>query len=119
MTNFPAAIFEIWKNTGEPGGPTCNVAAGGCSLCDGLQVAVNIVNDLTTLAIVVTVGMIVFGAIRLMLSGGSEQAVKGAKGTITSAVIGLVIVLCGWLIVNTFIHILSGNVDFPWANVTC
>ena len=119
ITNFSAALFDIWKGTGKSGGPTCNVAPGGCSLCDGLQVAINIVNDLTTLAIIITVGMIVYGAVRMMLSGGSETLVKEARGIITSAVIGLVIVLCGWLIVNTFIHILSGNIDFPWANIKC
>jgi hypothetical protein len=113
-----AALFDIWRGTGK-GGETCNVYPGGCSLCDGLKVAINIVNDLTAAAIIVTVGMVVFGSIRLMLSAGSEQAVRDARGTITSAVIGLVIVLCGWLIVNTLIHIISGNVNFPWAGIQC
>lgn len=117
--NFSAAIFDIWKNTGKAGGATCNIAPGGCSLCDGLQVAINVVNGLTTAAIVITTAMIIYGAVRLMLSGGSEQMVKDAKSTITSAVIGLIIVLCAWLIINTVIHIISGNVNFPWANIQC
>ncbi len=114
-----AAIFDIWAGTGKTDEPTCNIAPSGCSLCDGLRVAINLVNGLTTAAIVITVGMAVYGAIRMMLSGGSEQMVKEAKGIITSAVIGLVIVLCGWLIINTVIHIIAGRVDFPWANVQC
>jgi hypothetical protein len=114
-----AAAFDIWAGTGK-NGETCNVAAGGCSLCDGLQVAINVVNGITTLAVVITVGMTVYGAVRMMLSGGSEQMVKDAKGIITSAVIGFVIVLCGWLIVNTFIHIIApSGVDFPWATIKC
>ena len=111
-------LFEIWKGTGGSG-QTCNIAPGGCSLCDGLQVAVNIVNDLTAAAVIVTVGMIIYGAIRMMISGGSEEMFKNAKGVITSAVIGFIIVLCGWLIVNTLIHIVSGHPDFPWTHVQC
>lgn len=119
-----AALFDIWRGTGPKeglfSGKTCNIAPGGCSLCDGLTVAINLVNDLTTAAIAVTVAMIVYGAIRMMISGGSETAVKEAKGIITSAVIGLVVVLCGWLIINTVLHIIAdpGN-PLPWANVKC
>ena len=119
-----AASINIWAGTGpttgSDAGKTCNVAASGCSLCDGLKVAINVVNIITTLAVVVTVAMVIYGAIRLMLSGGSEQAVKDARGIITSAIIGFIIVLCGWIIVNTFIHIISpSGVDFPWNNVRC
>jgi len=113
-----AALFDIWRGTGT-NNQTCNVSPKGCSLCDGLTVAINIVNDLTTFAIVATVGMVVYGAVRMMLSGGSEEAFKEAKGTITKAVIGLVIVLCSWLIINTLIHLILGRVDFPWNNVRC
>ncbi|MEK7506125.1 MAG: hypothetical protein AAB572_00790 [Patescibacteria group bacterium] len=122
MNNFSAAIFDIWK------GASCGASvpitsgsgpAGPCSLCDGLQVAINIVNGLTTAAIVIATAMIIYGAVRLMLSGGSEQMFKDAKGTITSAVIGLAIVLGAWLIINTVIHIISGNVNFPWASIKC
>jgi hypothetical protein len=119
LTNFAsAALFDIWAGTGS-GSETCNVAPGGCSLCDAMKVAINIVNSLTTAAITITVAMTVYGAIRLMTSGGSEQMVKDARGIITSAVIGLVIVLCGWLIINTVIHIIAGQVDFPWSNIQC
>ena len=84
-----------------------------------MTVAINLVNSLTTVALILAVGMIVYGAIRLMLSAGSEQMVKEAKGIFTSAVIGLVIVLCGWLIINTVIHVIAGQIDFPWAAVVC
>lgn len=115
---------EIDKTTGKcanyySGDNTCNTTPGGCSLCNGMQVAINIVNNLTTLAIIAAVGMIAYGAIRMMLSGGSEEMVKNAKNTLTSAVIGLVVVLCGWVIVNTFIHIIADRPDFPWAAVQC
>ncbi len=119
LTDFAsAALFDIWAGTGKDG-QTCNVLASGCSFCDGMKVAINLVNNLTAAAVVITTGMIIYGAIRMMISAGSETALKEAKGIITSAVIGLVIVLCGWLIVNTLIHFIAGQIDFPWANVQC
>ncbi len=111
-----AAFIDIWKGTSNGG---CNTSATGCSLCDGVKVAVNIINIMTELAVILTVGMTVYGAIMLMISGGSEERVRKGRGIITSAVIGLVIVLVGWLIINTVLHLLTGNINFPWADIQC
>lgn len=111
-----AALFEIWRGTSGGG---CNKSATGCSLCDGVKVVVNVINDLTTLATVIAVGMTVYGAVMLMISAGSEERVRKGKGIITSAVIGLIIVLAGWLIVNTVLHLVTGTIDFPWADIQC
>ncbi len=111
-----AALFDIWKGTSNGG---CNASDSGCNLCDAVKVVVNIVNDLTTFAIIAAVGMTVYGAIVLMISGGSEERVKKGKSVIFTAVTGLVIVLAGWLIINTILHFLTGRVDFPWANIQC
>ncbi len=111
-----AALIDIWKGTSGGG---CNKSAAGCSLCDGVKVAANIINTMTEVAIILAVGMTIYGAIMLMVSGGSEERVRKGKGIITSAVIGLVIVLAGWLIINTVLHLITGKVDFPWADIQC
>ncbi len=111
-----AAFIDIWKGTSGGG---CNKSATGCSLCDGVKVVVNSINILTELAVVLAVGMTVYGAIVLMISGGSEERVKKGRGSITSAIIGLIIVLAGWLIINTVLHLITGNIDFPWADIQC
>ncbi len=113
-----AAIFTgIWD------GASC--AAGGngptepCSFCDALVVIRNIVTLLFEIAIPLATAMIVYGAIRLMLAGGSEENVKKSKATITNAVTGLVIALAAWVIVNSILHILTGRADFPWNQINC
>ncbi|MGC9610742.1 MAG: hypothetical protein ABSE68_00770 [Minisyncoccia bacterium] len=118
VNSASAAGFDIWAGTGN-GSQTCNVLPTGCSFCDAMKVAINLVNILTTAAVSITVAMIVYGAIRLMISGGSESMLGEAKKIITSAIIGFVIVLCGWLVINTVIHIIAGQVNFPWSNVQC
>ncbi len=121
--DMPSFSFNIWQGTGQ-GGTTCNETTGtstiGCSLCDGLIVAGNVVNNVAVpLGIILAVVFIVYGAIRMLVSFGSESNFGEARKIITSAVIGLVIILCGWLIVNTLFHILTGRLDFPWSQIQC
>lgn len=124
---MPNINFNIWQGTGQ-GGQTCNATsyssstegAVGCSVCDFVIVAGNIVNNIAVpFGIIAAVAFIVFGAIRMMLSFGSQSAFGDARKIMTSAVIGLVIILCGWLIVNTAFHILAGGINFPWAQIQC
>jgi hypothetical protein len=69
-------------------------------------------------AFVIAFIMLLVGGIRWILAGGDEKAVAGARGTITAALIGLVIVLVAFALirlVETFfgIDILTGGVEIP------
>ncbi|MEK9194289.1 MAG: pilin, partial [Patescibacteria group bacterium] len=90
-----------------------------CDFCDALIVIQNIVKFLFEVAIPISVAMVIFGAITLMIAGGSEEKIKKGRAAITSAVLGLVIVLSAWVIVNTVLHILTGSLDFPWNQLSC
>lgn len=108
----------IWRGTSctpdQAKGPT-----GVCTLCDAIIVAQNIINFLFELAIPIAVAMIVWGAFVFMTAGGSEDRVASGKKIMTSAVIGLVIALGAWVIVNIVLHALTGTVNFPWNEVRC
>ena len=114
---FASAQLNIWEGTGE-GGVTCNVG-GPCSFCDALKVTSNIVQLLFQIAIPIAVAMIIYGALRLMFAGGSTERVTQSRKIMTSAVIGLIIALSAWIIVNTLLHVLTGNPSFPWNEITC
>ncbi len=126
FAGMPSINFNIWEGTGQ-GGTTCNESSYstggssvGCSVCDAVIVASNIVNNLAVpFGIIIAVVFIVYGAIRMMVSFGSESNFAAARGIITSALIGLAIILCGWIIVNTVFHLLTGRIDFPWAQIQC
>jgi len=108
----------IWKGTGS-GGKTCNVA-GPCDFCDALIVAQNIIQFLFEMAIPIAVAMIAYGAIRMMISAGSEERVRSARHIMTSAVVGLVIALSAWIIVNTVLHVLAKDATVAvWNEITC
>jgi hypothetical protein len=117
MNQFLAQAINIWEGTGS-GGTTCNVA-GPCTFCDGLVVASNILTLLFQIAIPIGIAMIVWGSINMMIAGGSTEKVSSAKKTITSAVVGIIIVFAAVLILKTLFQLLSGSPDFPWESITC
>ncbi|HMB17606.1 MAG TPA: hypothetical protein VKO61_01710 [Candidatus Paceibacterota bacterium] len=110
----PDSNSIIWE------GVTCNQQGEGpCDFCDMIKVISNIVNFLTRLAYIVAAAAIVAGGIMMMISGGNEKRFSKGKSLITNAVIGVVITLTAWIIVNTLFHILTGDEQFIWSEIVC
>jgi hypothetical protein len=103
---FAGAQVNIWAGTGDAKG-TCNQLGYNCTLCDGITVTGNIITFLLQIGVVLAVGVILYGAIRLITSGGSEKQISEAKGIIKSSLIGLVLVMGAWLIVDTVFKVLT------------
>ena len=59
-----------------------------------------IINILLYIAGVAAVGFIIFGGMRYILSQGNQQAVEDAKNTILYAVVGLIITILAYAIIN-------------------
>ena len=82
----------------ENGGPT--------SLFDGdspiFTTAINIM-------LFISVIMLIYGGIRYVLSSGDSGAVQNAKNTIMYAIIGLVIAILAYAIVNFVIHSITNK----------
>jgi hypothetical protein len=95
---------------GTPAGPnTVNTAcegvqaAGGAASCDDTQLGKflkDIVNILLFIIGTISVIMIIVGGLRYVLSGGDQNSVKAGKDTILYAVIGLVVAIMAYAIVN-------------------
>lgn len=91
-------VSNIWRNTSGGG---CNLRGNTCNLCDMIVVATNITKFLLVIAIALAVIIILYGAVRMMVSGGSKDQLGIAKGIIFKAVIGLALVAGAWFIVDT------------------
>ena len=76
-----------------------------CSnLCDLVAQIANIIYYMIAVVIWIVVPILVaVGGIMIMLGGANPGMIETGKKTITGAVWGLVIVLCAWLIVFTFV----------------
>ncbi len=79
-----------------------------CQFCHFFIMLDDIV-DFILLKIVPLVGtiMLVVGGIMFYFAGTSPQSLSRAKSILTSAIIGLVIIYCSWLIVNTILDVLG------------
>ena len=53
--------------------------------------------------------LLALGGIQYMSSGGDKIAVEQARGRITSAIVGLVVVFGAWLVINFIGNILTGE----------
>jgi hypothetical protein len=67
-----------------------------------------IITYLMGLVGILAVAALVWGGIMYMTSAGSEERVKQAKNIITYAIIGLVVAVLSYIIVNTVIQAIGG-----------
>jgi len=75
-------------------GETADVATIGSLV----TVFSNVIQAVTALAGIVLFVMLVIGGYTFLFSGGDQKKLEKAKGTLTSAIIGLVILVCSYLI---------------------
>jgi len=102
--------------------PQCN---GPCGFCEFAQMLQNIVNFLTLdLAIPLSTIAIVVGGFLWIFSGGNEERIKKGKDAIKGGVIGLVVTLSAWVLINFFLNMITGGklteiLGHPWHKIEC
>ena len=91
-----------------------------CNACSLVDMVNGIVNFLITICVVIAVVMLAVAGFKLLTSGGNSSAAQEAKGLFTNVVIGFIIVLSAWLIVDTILRIATntGGLD-AWGLVEC
>lgn len=92
--------------------PQCSGA--DCTGSDFAQLFVNVINFLMEISIVLVVLFFLYGGFRLLTSAGSPEAAGEARKAMTSAVIGLVIILVAWVAVNTFMTLFVNCTGTWW-----
>ncbi|RJQ28634.1 hypothetical protein C4571_03120 [Candidatus Parcubacteria bacterium] len=97
------------------------VATNPCtSLCDLVHTAQHFIYFGITLALVALAPpFFAWGGIMILTSGGSEERLGSGKKILTGTVIGIVIVLAAFLIVNTFISLIGVRGVIGWGNINC
>ncbi len=75
-----------------------------------------VINTILIVAALVALVFLIIGGIKWITSGGDKAAVESARGTITAALIGLIIVFAAWAVIRLIelffnIHIL--DLDIP------
>ena len=85
----------------DPSGTNDDLCVPDCNMDQLLFMGEKIVNTLIEIAFVITALFLVIGAFKMIISQGAPERISSAKSNITSAIIGLVIVLVSWAVLNT------------------
>jgi hypothetical protein len=85
---------------------------------DFTQIVPMIINVIFVVAAGLTFFYLVFGAISWITSGGEKSKVEAARGKITAAVIGLLILASCWAVFSLLMRIFfkGGDMDLPVFN---
>ena len=92
-----------------------------CNTCHLFELLNNVINFIALQIVpVLAVAMIMVGAFFLVTAGGSETAIKKGRDVITSAVIGSLIILSAWLVIDVILKNLApGDTSKTWYDIKC
>jgi len=94
-----------------------------CQLCHFFVMFRNALDFILKLAVVIAVLMLTIGGFLFLFAGGSPKILDSAKRILTSTLLGLVIILAAWMIINT-IFMAVGAADWTglkegWFSIEC
>ncbi len=104
-----------------------------CSACNVVHLANGGIKWLIGILFVVFALLLAIAGVRLVTSGGNHHALDEAKSSFTNAIIGFLIILSAWLIVDTIMRALVGTDSRPgqlvskgsatgylfWSEISC
>ncbi len=124
LAALPADIVQAQTGNFVP----CNGA--DCSACDFVSMVNAIIKWLFGIVFILFAVLMAKAGFGLVTSAGSQSALEAAKSSFQNAIIGLIIVMAGWLMVDTIMRsLLDGDQDGiadgnvvgygPWSQVEC
>jgi len=90
-----------------------------CNQCHLVRLADNVIGWLIMFLTVVAVIALVIAGFKLVTSGGNPSALQAAKETLINILIGFILVLAAWLIVDTLLKAATGQGLEKWGQVEC
>jgi len=103
----------------SPGDEACtNYKTGNYQLDDFVKIAINITAWILSITGSLSLLFFIYGGTMLLISGGSQERVTKAKNILSGAVIGAVIVLTSFIIINFLITSLRGDSAKEWYKLT-
>jgi hypothetical protein len=99
----PVASAAVENGGGTSRGlVTCgNVGQPDCDLCTLVQMVDRVLDFLFVLLTLAAVLMVMYAGFQLVMSQGNSGAMEKAKGMVGNIIIGFIIVLAAWLIIDT------------------
>ena len=114
VSALPANAALVQCTVSGPDSALCNF----CQLLATLQATLNFIMGLAFLGAVI---IIAINGIKMYFTGGDPGKVKDAMKNIGKVVVGLIIVIAAWAIINTIMVFLArpGSPPTFWNNISC
>jgi hypothetical protein len=102
----------------------CICYTGECSVCDAQTLAWNVLNWLISIAIIIAALLFVNAGVLYVMSPSNPGNIARAHKIFTNTLIGLVIILSAWLLIDLVMKSLfnenAGDANYgPWNNFLC
>ena len=118
-------LFTYAQGVGGAGG-FVPCSGPDCQACHVVALAQNILEWLIVVGVFVIGLIFAIGGLKITMSAGNTEAVSSAKSSMTNAIIGLIIMLAAWLIIDTVFKLFintsasSGSVSLGvWNEIQC
>ncbi len=88
---------------------TCNQDGGCQSICDIVTLAQNVLNFGIFLAVVLSAILFAYAGWKLLTAGGNTEVYAQGKRVFGNVLIGLIIILGGWIVIDTLMRTFTGS----------
>lgn len=88
---------------------TCNEPGGCQSICDIVKLAQNVLNFGIFMAVVLSAILFAYAGWKLLTAGGNTEVYAQGKRVFGNVLIGLIIILVGWIVVDTLMRAMTGS----------
>lgn len=102
-------LFVTPEVTSAQAGGLVQCSGTDCNWCSLMDTINAVINWLIILLIALTTVLFVIAGLRLVTSAGDPSAMQSAKSMLTNTVIGFVIILSSWLVIDTLLTALTGD----------
>lgn len=106
----------------------CCACLGNCNYADLVFMLMKFTNYALGALAIISIVLFVHAGFRLIISHGNQERIGVARKEISGAVMGFIVVLLSWVIINSLIVLLTGNTrgflfpgmqggDKPWYKI--
>lgn len=96
---------------------SCNQPGGCQNICDVALLAQNVLNTGIFLAIFLSAFLFAYAGWEAVTAGGNTEKFNAARRVFTNVAIGLVVILAGWIIIDTLMKSVTNAQFGPWNKV--
>lgn len=108
LYNQNPAFFSPGASAGESANISVTTTPA-CGFNDFVQLFVNIINWAFSFLVIISSFFFIWGGFTLLIAGGRSEFIEGGKKTIQGTIVGILIVLTAYIIVNFYVQGLIGD----------